>query len=176
VISMPTDGVEREQSPDGVNLLLSILIRYPEVSTVSLNVPHNCLNLKFMLSTAPSAAQLSSTKRLLFDSITAYSRLENVSFKTSDIHCIPYDQLAILNIVRDIPTISNSELSLITTLVRDLFQTSLLVDPNESLLEEDLLLRDEIIENMLDNLKTNPPSTHGLIGIRENGRILIYSK
>jgi len=175
VIFLPNSELNNQQLSNGVNLLISILVRYPEIGTVSFAPPNNYLTLKFMLSAIPSIIEFSTIKQLLIDSITAYTMLEGLPIEAFNIELFPYGQVAIVNIVRDINTIAKNELSLITALLRENFEKYLIIEPNDYLLEEDLLLQEEVIENMLENIKYHPPA-QPLIGIRENGRVLIFNK
>jgi len=80
-----------------------------------------------------------------------------------------------LKIVRDVKTLSKGEIALIITLLRDNFKNRLVTDHNDSMLEEDLLVQEELIEDMLENLKKGQ-ANHKLIGIREDGRVLVFNK
>ncbi|MBP2627692.1 MAG: hypothetical protein H6Q68_2403 [Firmicutes bacterium] len=175
VIFLPKHKLTNEEISDGVNLLISILIRYPEIGTVSFDPQYNQLNLKFMLSAIPSQDEFSNIKNLLIDSIAVYNMLEGLSLKTSEIQLHTHDKVAMLSIVRDVHTISKNEITLIIVLLREKLKDYLIFDYNVSLSEEDLLLQEEVIENMLENIKQNL-LLHRLIGIRENGRILVFNK
>ncbi len=175
VIFLSQSEVNNEQISNGINLLISILIRYPEIGTASFDPEQNSLHLKFMLSAIPSEVDFSNTKQLLLNSIAAYTMLEGFLEATSEIQLHTYDQVAILNIVRDVYTISKPEIALLITLLRENFKDSLIIDYNDSLPEEDLRIQEEVIENMLINVKKHR-MPHGLIGIRENGRILVFNK
>lgn len=172
---LPTHESSNEQLSNGINLLVSILIRYPEVGTASFDPQNHCLKLKFMLHTVPSPSDFSTTKQLVVDSITAYHLLEGLQLKTSEILLQTHDQVAMISIVRDVHTISSEELSLIITILQENLKDYLIIDNNESLAEEDLLVQEEVIEEMLENIKTYP-ELHGIIGIRENGRVLVFNK
>lgn len=175
VIFLPSLEANNDQISDGVNLLISVLIRHPEIGTVSF-IPHNhCLQLKFMLSAIPSAIEFSTLKKLLMDSITAYNMLEGLPVEISEIELNPYEQVAMLSIIRDFKSISKNEISLLVALLQENLKNYLITDPNSSLVEEDLLLQEEVIEDMLENIK-NHHILHPLIGIRENGRVLIFNK
>jgi hypothetical protein len=164
-----------EQISDGVNLLISILVRYPEIGTISFDPHNNWLKLTFMMSTIPSETEFSNIKNLLLNSVIAYTTLEDVSFKTLDIQLDTYDQVAMLSIFRDVHTISKNEITLLITLLRGKFKNHLITDYNDSLLEEDLLIQEEVIEDMLTSIKKHHTENR-LIGIREDGRVLVFNK
>lgn len=175
VIFLPNSETNNDQISYGVNLLISLLIRHPEIGTVNFTPQNNCLKLKFMLSAIPSTIEISTMKKLLIDSITAYTRLEGLSLEIYEFELYPHNDVAMLSIIRDFKTISTNEIALIVALLRENLKDYLIIDPNDSLLEEDLLLQEEVIEDMLENIKPQE-FLHPLIGIRENGRILIFNK
>jgi len=172
---MPKYQQDDEQVSDGVNLLISILVRYPEIGTISFDPKKNFLKLTFMLSGIPSPVEFSATRQLILDSVMAYHLLEGLTINTTDVQLSSYEQVAMLSIIRDVDTLSKSEIALIITLIRDKFKDRLVTDHNDSMLEEDLLVQEELIENMLENIKKHH-TVHGLIGIREDGRVLVFNK
>ena len=66
---------------------------------------------------------------------------------------------------------------LINARLIDLFKvpSTIIADENDAMLEEDLLVQEELIGNMLENIKTQQTGS-GLIGIREDGRVLVFNK
>jgi len=175
VIFLPKKEPTNEEISDGVNLLISILISYPEIGTVSFDPQYDQINFKLMLSAIPSQDEFTNIKHLLIDSISVYNMLEGLPLHTSEIQLHTHDKVAILSIVRDVHTISKNEISLIITLLRENLKNYLIIDYNVSLSEEDLLSQEEVIEMMLDNIKQHS-LRHGLIGIRENSKVLVFNK
>ena len=175
VIFLPKHEPTNEEISDGVNLLISILISYPEIGTVSFDPQYNQLIFKLMLSAIPSQDEFSNIKHLLIDSIVVYNMLEGLPLQTSEIQLHTHDNVAMLSIVRDVHTISKDEISLIIILLREKLKKYLIIDYNILLSEEDLLSQEEVIETMLDNIKQHS-LCHGLIGIRENSRVLVFNK
>jgi hypothetical protein len=172
---MPKYRQDDEQVSDGVNLLISILVRYPEIGTINFDPNKESLKLTFMLSGIPSQTEFNSIKQLILNSIAAYQELESLTVQITDLQMTTYEQVAMLNIIRDVATLSKSEIALIIALLRDKFKERLVADHNDSMLEEDLLVQEELIDNMLENIKKHH-AAHGLIGIREDGRVLVFNK
>jgi len=172
---MPKYQQGDEQISDGVNLLISILVRYPEIGTVTFDPKIHCLKLNFILSGMPPESDFNKIKKLLLDSITLYHILENLEKSNTDIFLNAYDQFAMLTIVRDVHTLSKGEITLIIALLRENLKDFLVTDPNDTLPEEDLLIQEEVIENMLENMKRTH-ADHSIIGIREDGRVLVFNK
>ena len=172
---MPKYAQDGGKISDGVNLLISILVRYPEVGTIDYDPQQQSLKLTFMLSGIPEHNEFASAKQLLQDSMAAYHMIEDYQNTIVEISLSLCEQVAMLKIVRDVKSLSKGEIALIITLLRDTFKNRLITDQNDSLLEEDLLIQEELIENMLENVKKGN-ADHKLIGIREDGRVLVFNK
>lgn len=173
---MPQYQQGDEAISDGVNLLISILVRYPEIGTISFEPEKNSLKFTFMLSDKPDEQSFFTLKKLLLNSIKAYHMLEGVRQASSDIQLNNYGaNVAIITMIRDVFTLSKGEFAVIISLLRENLKDSLLSDHNETMLEEDLLVQEELIDNMLESVKKQG-SRQRLIGIREDGRVLVFNK
>lgn len=172
---LPKNQPTNDEISDGVNLLISILISFPEIGTASYLPKGKQLKLKLMLSGIPSQDEFTNIKQLLTESITVYNMLEGLTIDSSEILLDTHDKVAMLSIIRDVHTISKNEITLIMALLRENFKEYLIVDYNVALSEEDLLSQQDVIERMLDNIQQYSLQ-HELIGIRENGRVLIFNK
>ncbi|MDR3563538.1 MAG: hypothetical protein P4N59_19180 [Negativicutes bacterium] len=159
----------------GVNLLISILVRYPEIGTINFDAHNSTIKLTFMLSSIPDAPEFNKLRTLLLNSIAAYHILEGSNPVTSDVELSSCEQVAMLTILRDVATLSKGEIALLIVLLRDNLKDRLIADENDAMLEEDLLVQEELIGNMLENIKTQQTGS-GLIGIREDGRVLVFNK
>lgn len=172
---MPKYAQEGGQISDGVNLLISILVRYPEVGAIDYNPETQSLKLTFMLSGIPSESEFCAAKQVISESMAAYHMLEGYDKTLADISMSTCEEVAMFKIIRDVKTLSKGEIALIITLLRDSFKNRLITDRNDAMLEEDLLVQEELIEDMLENLKKDQAG-HKLIGIREDGRVLVFNK
>ncbi|WP_425060935.1 hypothetical protein SCACP_16980 [Sporomusa carbonis] len=164
------------QVSDGVNLLISMLVRYPEIGTINFDPEANSLKLTFMISGIPTTKDFEATKRLIINSITAYNLLEGVTDMIIDVELSSYEKVAMLTIMRDVHTLSRGEIGLTIKLLRERFADRLVADHNDAILEEDLLLQEEVIEDMLENMRKQENDHHSLIGIREDGRVFVFNK
>ncbi|MDU4959708.1 MAG: hypothetical protein E6X17_03460 [Sporomusaceae bacterium] len=172
---MPNYQQGDRQISDGVNLLISILVRYPEVGTIAYNSSTQSLKLTFLLTGAPQAQRLDQIAAYMRHSLDTYYLLKNLKNSVVEMQTSNYENMAMLTIVRDVASLSRGEIALIIALLREKATDLLVADQSESLLEEDLLVQEELIENMLENMRSKYDS-HNLIGIREDGRVLVFNK
>lgn len=143
---MPELCPNDQQVSDGANLLISMLVRYPEIGTINFNPEANSLKLTFMISGIPSASDYKTIKQLIINSVATYHMLEGTPATATDVDLSSYEQVAMLTVSRDVHTMSRGEIDLTIKLLRDRFADRLIADHNDSMLEEDLLFQEEVIE------------------------------
>ncbi len=160
---------------DSVGLLISILVRYPEVGTINYDPRRQTLKFTFIFASNIESASIEKFDRILNDSISTYNYLESKSPECIEMNYQFCDNFTLLEICRDVNTLAKEELSLIIQLVYDYFKQELVTEKNDYYLEEDLIMQEELIEHMLENLKTATPEKN-LIAFREDGRVLVFNK
>ena len=138
-------------------------------------MPKRMIKMTFMLSGKPSADELTHLKEILLASIDAYQSWRGIKGGSADVRFSSCDQVAMLTIHRDVATLSRGEMALVIALMRESFQDRLVADENDAILEEDLLVQEEVIGDMLESMK-EAAYGNGLIGIREDGRVLVFNK
>lgn len=173
---MPELSQSDQQVSDGANLIISMLVRYPEIGTINFNPEVNSLKLTFMVSGIPTVGDFESTKRLIISSISTYHMLEGITDISVDIELSTYEQVAMVTVIRDVQTLTRGEINLTIKLLRERFSDRLVADHNDAMLEEDLLFQEEVIEDMLENMRKHDNDHHNLIGIREDGRVFVFNK
>lgn len=172
---MPKLKQDADAISDGANLLISILVRYPEIGTINYDADNGSIVLTFMLSGIPAADELARFKTKLLDSIAAYHSLEGIDGASTALKCSTCDHVAMLTLRRDVATLSRGEMALVIALLREDLQDRLVADENDAILEEDLQVQEEVIGDMLESMK-KAHNGNGLIGIREDGRVLVFNK
>ncbi len=160
---------------DGVHLLISLLVRYPEIGTISFEPDHHALKLTFMIQNKESVVNVKAVETLLNHSLAAYHSLEGLSDITVQVQFVSIPPLVIVHLVRDVYSLGKSEIELVIAILKDQVGENLIVEQNSSLVEEELLFQEELIDNMLENIK-NEDSDRRLFGIREEGRVMVFNK
>lgn len=160
---------------DSIGLLISILVRYPEVGTINFDPVSQEIKFTFIFSKAIDDDEYASFEKNIKLSIDTYNQLESRITKVIKIEHKVYDDFTMLEINRDVTSISHEEISLIIELVESKFKNNLVVEKNDYFLEEDLIMQEELIEHMLENLKSSKQEKN-LIAFREEGRVLVFNK
>ena len=156
--------LDGEKVSDSVNLLVSMLVRYPEIGTLRFESSDSTLNLTFILTTVPTVEQFYSFKDYLEKSLQSFYYLSAYDNPYLKITMTPYDSITVIHIARDMIKILQLH-----------FADHILADKNEALIDEELRFQEEVIENMLINIQRSRV-LNNLIGIRENGRVMVFDK
>lgn len=161
------------QVSDSVGLLVSILVRYPEVGTINVDQEEQLLKLTFFV--ANDISELDSYSVRLYDSLKLFNQLEGRSCRVCEIDLHHEESVVTIEVKRDIESFSQNELNLIVELLEQLFADFLVTDQSEDIPEEELQMQEELIRHMLENLRGKRPDK-SIVALREEGRVLVYNK
>ncbi|HHV61830.1 MAG TPA: hypothetical protein GXX51_04215 [Firmicutes bacterium] len=165
-----------DHAANSVSLLISILVRYPQIVTVNFDPKHKTLKFTFMISEQISDERYAKFKMKLEENIETYAALIQSGKPDIELHMVRFEGFTSLEVKRDVQTLTQEEISLIIELVVAEFGDQLITERGEdSLLDEEISMQDEIIENMLEDLRESFQE-RDLIGFREEGRVLVFNK
>lgn len=165
----------KEDVSDSIGLLISILVRYPEVGTINYDPVDQHLKFTFLLSSVLDETELVNFKNKVINSIETYNILEGKTPIVVKADYNLYENFTMIEVIRDVGTLSQEEISLVIELVYLNYKNQLVTEKNENVVEEDLIMQEELIEHMLENLKLSSPEKN-LIAFREEGRVLVFNK
>ena len=170
-------GFKKKPSVDGINLLVSILVCYPEIGTLSFEPREDALHFSFALQEVPPRQVYEDAGELIRESILTYHSIEGFEEGRIEIYLEGQGHTAFFHVIRDIRTISQGEISMISTIMRERFGETLIVDPDgrPDDFEFDLAAHENAIDHMIGTLKINRV-TNRMIGVREEGRVLVFNK
>ncbi|NLW07263.1 MAG: hypothetical protein GX039_04695 [Clostridia bacterium] len=160
---------------DSIGLLISILVRFPEVGTINYEPRDQVLRFTFMLNQPLKEDELEQFNSKFRKSLEIYNFLEGRQPRVINLKYTPYDQLMSLEIQRDVNSLSRDEIGLIIALVRETFETRLVFENNDQIMEEELLIQEELIDRMLESVRGTVPQRQ-LIAFREEGRVMVFNK
>ncbi|HEX3015399.1 MAG TPA: hypothetical protein VHQ46_03345 [Desulfobacteria bacterium] len=160
------------QVSDGVGLLISILLRYPEIGTINVDQELQLLKLTFFLNKELTAAQ--QFVKPLSEAISLFNELEGRECRVCELCFRDNEGFLALEVKRDIETVTYNELNLLIDILREDFSDSLLTDLGEDVSEDELLMQEEIIKHMLESLHDNPLDKN-MVALREEGRVLVFN-
>jgi len=155
--------------PEGVGLLISILVRYPEVCSVRYLKQEHALKFRFLLQVPENGEKL--TKKIR-EALEVFHRFEGNTMQLCEVEQKPEDRLSLLMITRDVGSMSQREVGLIVDLVKAEWSKQLIFEEAE-LSEDELIFQEEVIGQILQSFRESSLDK-GFIAVREEGRVLVY--
>lgn len=155
---------------DGVDLLTSILTRYPELGSVHYWCEQHALKFTFMIR---EQIELVSLQEILRPALEFYHHLEGQKIRVFEITCRSEENVCVLTIVRDLDSVSQREVGLMVELLKRKFKKQLVRDETY-LGEEELELQEEVISQMLTSIKYMDIQRN-VIALRDEGRVLVFN-
>lgn len=154
--------------PEGAGLLISILLRYPEVGSIYYWQERHALQFTFLIKdTADDSFELS-----LRPALEVFHDLEGSAMEVCAIEIRQEEQVAILTITRDVNSMIRSEVGLIVEMVKRKF-TNRLVYEESNLPEDELMFQEELIGHMLATITTDAIDKN-VVAVREEGRVMVF--
>ncbi len=160
---------------DCVGLLISILVRYPQVASINFDPWEQILRFNFICSRVLNDLEFEEFKILLLNSIQTYNYLEKKDAVLIEIVHQVYDDLTLIEIKRDVGTLVQEEIALVVAVFNQFLGGNLVSDLNEAIIEEDLIVQEEIIEHMLESVRGSVEDKH-LYAFREEGKVMVFNK
>lgn len=166
---------DEAKSPDSIGLFISLLVRYPELTSINFDPETRCLRLSFLLDTVLGTAAQAQLSSKLTDSLTCHALITGVVPETIKISTLALEIYTFVEVWRDLDTITKEEINLLVELMLSEFPDKLIIESRENLEEDDQLVQEELIGHMLDHFRIIG-QTKRLSAFRENGRVLVFNK
>lgn len=167
------DGRGRTELTSQSGLFVSLLLRYPEIGSVKYVPSTRCLVVGFFLRQCPSRKEFRRLRSLLHGSMETYSALSGREIHVLKLTRTDYAPLCIVEVTRDIATLTPEELALIVGVLREHCKDRLVCDGAEHPDYEAAYIHDDTIGHLLDDVRQIPPSRR-MIGFREGGRVVLF--
>ena len=163
-----------DQSNDSVHLLVSLLVRHPELSRVTITPRFSAIAFFFVVRGALAQAEARAFKQTLTEHVRALHALSGVDETTTRIALASSDDLTFVEIERDAKTVGREEIALIVALTAEAFGERLIVNPPaDDAGEEEMGAQDDHVGSALDAVR-NGRQRKGLVGFRDDRRVLVY--
>jgi hypothetical protein len=156
------------RTEDGAGLLTSILLRYSEIGAVHYRRDEHALQFTFMITEFKDEIAF---KEIIMPALEFFHQLHGQDMRVLDISCRNVGDLTILTVIRDIDSISLSEIGLIIELLKGEFKSHLFCE-EMSLAEEEEIFQEEMISSMLSTIQMEDIEKN-VIALREEGRVLV---
>jgi len=150
-------------------LLVSILLRYPEVGTISCSQEDQSLVIKFLVAKECAFDKL---KNKLTQALEMFHKIEGRKMNRLSIERYP-QELDLIVITRDLRSMTQNEMNLIVEIMKSELGKQLIADEND-LVEDEIQLQDEVINHMLAAIRSNGTEKN-ITAVREDGRVLVFN-
>lgn len=164
-----------ELSSSTAGLLVSILIRYPEIGALHYDPALRALKFTFMVKREVDDAELDALRSTVIDSLEAYAVLTNSGPPEVAVGRVEYGDMTMIEVTRDIRTLNAGDIAILVSLLKERFGDDLASEPADPLAEEEAYVQDEYIEDLLDDMKISGIDK-SLIGFRDSGRVVVFNK
>lgn len=158
------------------NLLVALLLRYPEIGSVRVLPSSASITLSFWLHAEPDPALMEEFRRRLAQSLHLLSRSEGGGLRRQ-VHLDVKRQgtLSLLRVSRDLETLAAEEFAILLGMVRQYFGNLVVVEGDAVWTDaDDEYDADLSIAYGLDQVRSARQGD-ALIGFRHEGRVLVYS-
>ncbi|MBI2874272.1 MAG: hypothetical protein HYY09_04245 [Firmicutes bacterium] len=167
---------KQEEVSDSVNLLVSILVRYPQIASVNLDPVARRLKFSFLVSGSISPGQVTALEEDLLNRLALFHELEGGSFNPPSLAASRLEGLTMLEAWFGVAGLSQGEISLFIGTLQDKLGDQLVADRNDGVMEEDLLVQEELIDHILANVKPSSLRNKNIIAFREEGKVHVFNK
>ncbi|MDA8212566.1 MAG: hypothetical protein M0021_11920 [Clostridia bacterium] len=166
---------EIDKNPaDSVGLLVSLLVRYPEITSINYEPERKVLRMSFLIEQVISGEQQLKLIARLKQYLEGHAYLKGQQPETIEVTNLTMERCTFLEIYRDVDTITKEEISLLIELLVEEFGGYLIVDSRNSD-QEDQEVQEELIGHMLDHFRVLN-QRNKLFAFREDGRVLVFNK
>jgi len=155
------------------NMLVFLLLRYPQIFTINFNLAKELFRISFMLKNKPDNERYIRFKKSLSDCMHFYKYLAGTA-RSPRINRRNMDNCTLLQVTWNNKHISIEEVNLVSSLVLKEFYKDLIIETRkESIMQRNAKEADERYELLPHRKRENEEN---LFAFRESGRVYIYDK
>lgn len=167
---------EQDSDTSSINLLISILLRYPEIINVGFEPDVKRLRFRLVVSRGVGREEFEAFRAKLLGSLEAYLCLRGEPGPPDAgvlrFACMGY---TILQVECGLRLLSKEAISLIVEFTGEFFKEHLVVEREDEVPEEERQAQDDMIENLLIDAR-DAHHSRNLIGFREDGRVVVFNR
>lgn len=162
-----------EETNDSVNLVISLLVRHPELSRVIIKPRSAAIAFFFIVRAVLDTAERARFERSVVEHTRALGALGRNGKADIAVRFSTGDDLTFVEIERDAKSIGRDEIAMIVGLVSQTFGERLVVNPPAEEGDDDMSVQEESVVTALDAVQRGR-QRKGLVGFRDERRVLIY--
>lgn len=164
-----------ERISRSVGMLISVLVRYPEVGAVKFEPQQQTLHITMLLTGELTDSDWERTHKGLLDMLEVYHLLEQREPTVLDLSRESYGDLTALVITRDARSFTPEEIYTIVEFFRERFVGRMVTEQIDFAAEDEMLAQDEMIQEIMAEFEGGR-GARNLIAIREDGKVMVFQK
>jgi hypothetical protein len=167
--------VDQVKMSRGVGLLISMLVRYPELSRINFNPDAHTLRFSFLVNLFLPNDEFLALKAHIKASIETYHALQDHEPEVFDMTVDAFQDVSVLYVTRDTRTLCQEEITLLVDILKERFSDHLMADLGNMFGEEEIMIQEELIQQMLDDLHESSHEKK-LVAFRDGSKVLVFNK
>ncbi len=167
---------EKRQETLSVNWLVSVLIHFPEIFALNFNVNKHRFKFSYMVNKELEEKYFFDFKEVLLENLNAYDDIFLKKPANSNAFKTIFNGLTLIEIVREIRTISLDEIHIVNSVMLNQFEQHLISEKSEKLNEfkDDLMRHEELIKHLTINYSSS--KQENIFAFRQEGKVFIFDK
>jgi hypothetical protein len=154
-----------------VRLIVSLLVRYPELSRISIDSRARSIAFFFIVRGCISDAERAAFDSAVRRHVDAFHRLDRREGVKIDIAWTALDGITIVEVCRDTRTVAREELAVVVALLTEAFGERVVANPPAEG-DDDFSAHEEMVGNAFDALRRGKQKK-SLVGFRDDRRVLV---
>lgn len=164
------------EASDDMELIISILVNYPQINKVNINSDLKRLTFTFLVDRGLEKTQVGKFKCKLEQSLRMFNKLTDLSTGDNfEVNFESYEELTKIKINAKLFNLTQEKISFFVQFVSEEFKDELLREDFETDSKNKFENQKGTIGNALLNLKQNG-FCRPLVGFREEGKVLVFTK
>lgn len=164
----------RKNESPATHLLISMLIRYPEVSSVRYEPETQSLFFSFFLQGQLDLTKQSECIQELTTSFEICADIDRRFPAMGKVCFSPLEGLTLVTYQQAINQVKTSEIRLLTTIVQNHFSHQVALDPL-AVEEVDLEMQEDLIDRLLDHRDILTEEKQ-IVAYRDGGKVFVYNR
>jgi hypothetical protein len=163
------------ESTDTVNVIVALLVRFPEISSIVARPSDGTVRLSFVVAQKLDRRMQRELTAVLAEHVSTFLELAGEEPAALDLNCETDDSTTFIHLTRDVASFTKAELQMQVALLTERFGEALVKNPPpDEPVAEDPEAADELVDCAIDVMREGGSHQKSLIGYREEKRVHVY--
>jgi hypothetical protein len=159
----------------GLDMSISVFVRFRELNCVKYEATEGRFKIEVALRGLADNKVLNEFVDKIYSSLNLYHNFLHVKPILLDVEYTTQAGITLIKFYRDINSLSEGEVELFVSMLRESFSPLLIIDETNDLDSEEKYAR-EIKRNLLHNPKLGDANSKNFFGYRDHGTMFVFNK